>query len=72
MAIDMLGFHNKEMRDAKWRELRAAGEKGLARYSTHERQEQIDTANGEIKTIWPILYVVTWSTPKPVTVGERK
>lgn len=69
---ESLGFTTRQARDDEWRRLKADGEKGVCRHSTHMPQEKVDTANGEIKIIWPILYVVTWSTPKPVTVGEEK
>ena len=59
-GTETLGYTNREMRDDKWRELKAAGEKGVCRHTTHEGNSP------------QIIYVVTWSTPKPVTVAEGK
>ena len=59
-GTETLGYTNREMRDDKWREVKAAGEKGVCRHSTHEGNNP------------QIIYVVTWSTPKPVTVAEGK
>ena len=60
MATEQLGFTTREMRDDKWRELKAAGEKGVGKHTTHEKESS------------DIIYVVTWGTPKPVTVAEGK
>lgn len=58
MATEKLGFTDREAREAKIRELRAEGRKGIAKYSTHEGNDP------------RILYVVTWDEPQ-VTVAQE-
>jgi hypothetical protein len=70
--MENLAYKNRDQRNDKWRQLRTDSEKGICRYSTHVTEEKINPITGEITQVHPILWVVAWSTPKPVTVGEEK
>lgn len=59
MATEKLGFTNREDRDAKIRQLRAAGLRHINKYTTHEGKDP------------RIIYVLTWDEP-PVTVAQEK
>ena len=60
MATEQIGFTTREMRDIEYAALKSEGHKGVCRHTTHEGNSP------------QIIYVVTWSTPKPVTVTEGK
>ena len=58
--METLGFTTREMRDEQYRRLKAEGQKGVCKFSTHEGNDP------------QIIYVVAWSMPKPATVAEGK
>jgi hypothetical protein len=68
--MEQVGYKNRESRDEKWRQLKADGERGLGRHTIHITQENINPKTGEITISYPIIYVVTWSTPKSETVAK--
>jgi hypothetical protein len=72
MTMEKVGFTTREMRDAEWRRLKAEGQKGVCKYTTHSFHEQTNNVTGEITRPYPILWIVAWSTPKPETVAQEK
>jgi hypothetical protein len=70
--METLGYTDRDIRDEKARALKAEGQKGVCKFSTHTREDRVNPKTGEITQVHPILYVVAWGTPKSETVVEAK
>lgn len=57
MALEWLGYTDRESRDDKYRSLKQEGKKHVVRYTTHENSRQI-------------IWVVCWDEPSKTTAQE--